>query len=490
MHGEPIRMLEVNAEQKTNSHNNSHAAQIVDPAIAAARTRIIKLVRTWSQPKERYADLRSRVRTPSARELVFSIYHAITDHEQKTGSRVRQRHIRSGLKFTEALERFIGDFLRAKADTTAPALVYRSVGKSSFTHDPVKYDMFVRALDGLRALELVGHRKGQTRYRKSEFDPGEFVSTSLPGRAARSWATGKLLRLAAEYGIDSSNIGEHFALEPPKHPLVLRDYATGRGRNREQGRIVKYKRTPETERLEADIRELNDFLARFDLRGGTHYGYTRVFNNLSWKAGGRLYSPGERSYQQMPEAERLKMTINGKSVAEIDIKASQLTIYHAMVEEPLEGSSDPYAHAGIERQIAKQWVVASFGNGKPITRWPSKMIEDYKKDTGNNLSKLAKAKDVARKMLDAFPALQRLEDHSNLWADLQYREAEAVIGTMLILMREHRVPSLSMHDGIIVPRSKADLAKAVLTREFLRVVGVEPMVTVESAEEERKLRVG
>jgi hypothetical protein len=53
------------------------------------------------------------------------------------------------------------------------------------------------------------------------------------------------------------------------------------------------------------------------------------------------------------------MTINGKPVAEIDIKASQLTIYHAMVEEPLEGSSDPYAHAGIERQIAKQWVVAS-----------------------------------------------------------------------------------------------------------------------------------
>jgi hypothetical protein len=50
---------------------------------------------------------------------------------------------------------------------------------------------------------------------------------------------------------------------------------------------------------------------------------------------------------------------------------------------------------------------------------------------------------------------------------------------MLILMREHRVPSLSMHDGIIVPRSKADLAKGILMREFRRVVGVEPMLTVE-----------
>lgn len=478
-------MLELNAKNKTETH----AVQTDDADKAAIQTKIIKLVRLWSQPKERYADLRSRVRTAAARDLLFNIYDSITDHERKIGSRIRKRQIRSGLKFTDALERFIGDLLRAKSGTTAPALVYRPVGKSSFTHDPVKYDMFVRALDGLRALELVGHRKGRTRYRKADFGPDAVVSVTMSGRAARFWATGKLLRLAADYGIDSGNVGEHFAIEPPKHPLVLRDYATGRGRNREKGRIVKYKHTPETERLEADIRELNEFLARFDLTGGTHYGYTRVFNNLSWKKGGRLYSHGEHSYQQMPETERLKMTINGEPVAEIDIKASQLTIYHAMVEEPLEGSSDPYVRAGIERQIAKQWVVASFGNGKPITRWPSKMIEDYKKETSKELGKVAKAKDVAGKMLDTFPALKKLEDHSDLWADLQYREAEAVIGTMLILMRTHSIPSLSMHDGIIVPRSKADLAKAVLTREFLRIVGVEPMVTVEFAEEERKPRI-
>ena len=65
------------------------------------------------------------------------------------------------------------------------------------------------------------------------------------------------------------------------------------------------------------------------LTGGEHEGYIRVFNNNSWKAGGRLYSVGGRqSYQQMHETERHKMTINDEPVAEIDIKASQLTIYH------------------------------------------------------------------------------------------------------------------------------------------------------------------
>ena len=46
------------------------------------------------------------------------------------------------------------------------------------------------------------------------------------------------------------------------------------------------------------------------------------------------------------------MTINGEPVAEIDIKASFLTIYHAMVGEPLEGTSDPYARAKVDRSIA------------------------------------------------------------------------------------------------------------------------------------------
>jgi hypothetical protein len=261
---------------------------------------------------------------------------------------------------------------------------------------------------------------------------------------------------------------------------VLRDFASGRGRDREKGRIIRnYKRTPETERLEADVLELNEFLARFTLTGGTHYGYTRVFTNHSWKAGGRLSSGGECSYQQMSEPERLEMTINGAPVAEIDIKASQLTIYHAMVGQPLEGSSDPYVLAGIDREIAKRWTVASFGNTKPLTRWPPEMAVKYKKETGKDLGKQAKARHVSRRMLEVFPALRKLENYSHIWADLQFREAEAVIGTMLILMREHGVPSYSMHDGIIVPMSKARLARDVLMREFRSVIGVEPTLTVE-----------
>ena len=148
----------------------------------------------------------------------------------------------------------------------------------------MNYDVFMGVLKGLKALELVGHEQGRTRFRKI---PEWGISATLPGRASRFWATAKLVEFAEHRGIRLDNIGDHFQPEPPHNPLVLRDYATGKGANRERGQIVKnYRRTTHTKRLAADIRELNEFLAGCDITGGEHHGYTRNFNNNSWRKGG------------------------------------------------------------------------------------------------------------------------------------------------------------------------------------------------------------
>ena len=462
------------------SHTRPQATRKSDETtlLAQERTRIVRLIAARAQERQdRYADLRSRCRSSAASELVFQVYRDISDWEQKNGKRIRRRRAKSGVPFVDALRRFVGDLLRARTGKTSTGRIYRSTGKSSFKDDPVKYDVFMRVLESLKALALVGHRKGQTRSIEIAFSPGNY--STIPGRAARFWPTPKLLKLAGEYGIRDDNVLDHFGSEPPRDPLVLRDHGTGRGRNKERGRVIKdYPRTPHTKRLEADVRELNEFLSRVVITGGRHEGYTRNFNLRSWKKGGRLSSAGQNSYQQLPE-QRYKMTINGEPVVEIDIKASHLTIYHAKLGTPLDGASDPYLRAGVDRSIAKQWMIISFGNSRPATRWPAKTIEDYKKDTGKDLRKVAKASDVGRKMLTAFPALRKLENCSDIWADLQFIESEAVISTMLVLMHKHGVPSLSMHDGIIVPKSKAELAKRVLSQQYRHFVGVRPMLTVE-----------
>jgi hypothetical protein len=270
-------MIELDAPETTNT--SDAGADFTDEQrtapIPTERAKVIQLIAARAPDTlDRYAELRSRSRTPAATELIARVCTDIEQHEQTVGNRVRRRRDRSSAKFSEALERLVGDLLRARAGTNATGRIFRAFGKTSFSDAPVKYDMFTTALDGLKALGLAGHRKGQTRYRETGFD----ARVTVAGRAARFWATPNLVKLAEDHGIHSGNVGEHFAPEPPTNPLVLKDFATGRGRYREGGPVIKYERTPETERLERDIRELNEFLACFDLTGGRHEGYVRIFN--------------------------------------------------------------------------------------------------------------------------------------------------------------------------------------------------------------------
>jgi hypothetical protein len=68
-----------------------------------------------------------------------------------------------------------------------------------------------------------------------------------------------------------------------------------------------------------EVKDLNKFIDGFELRGGIHRGYMRVFNNgdhrkFDWNMGGRLYSYGEFNYQQLDRTQRLRMTINSEPV--------------------------------------------------------------------------------------------------------------------------------------------------------------------------------
>ena len=49
---------------------------------------------------------------------------------------------------------------------------------------------------------------------------------------------------------------------------------------------------------------------------------------------------------------------------------------------------------------------------------------------------------------------------------------------MLKLMRDHEVPSLSVHDSLIVPVSKAEVAKTVLRETFRSNLDVTPQLKI------------
>ena len=174
------------------------------------------------EPEDRYAALLSRCHSSEAEGLIHQVFGELAHWRRiSSGKRVRQFRSKRGQAYHEAIERFVGDLLRARADNSASGLIFHALGKTSFDDDPVNYDVFAGVLKGLKALELVGHEMGRTRFRKV---PEWGVSATLPGRASRFWATAKLIEFAEHRGIRLDNIGDHFQPEPPHNPLVLRDY--------------------------------------------------------------------------------------------------------------------------------------------------------------------------------------------------------------------------------------------------------------------------
>jgi hypothetical protein len=425
-----------------------------------------------------YASLRAHPTSEEAEVLVKTLATMVQDHALATGTRKNKRKNTAG-KLDYAVGAFLADLLRAYGDDepTPNPWVYRSMHAKSFTGASVKYRTFASLVDELKQLGFLQHVDGH------EVDPedrGKF--------AARFRATPALLSFCREREVEPVKVLDHFEFEYdlPKDVLELR--ATKQGdywvKTKPAGKPMEFERDGITRAIEDNVRELNEFFAKHKLRGGSHHGYVCIYHNgddprFFWNMGGRLYSQHfADSYQVMSGEKRLKMTIDGEAVAEIDIRASYLTIFLSMrgVQLPV---GDPYELPGLgpeHRDAVKQWMVATFGNSKPIVRWPLRMLKDQPE------LKKHRVADITKAALARYPALetvgQPLSHSTHGWAGLMWHEANVMSSTMRKLMRNHQVPSLSVHDSLIVPVSKAEEAYMVLRETFRSNLDVTPQLKI------------
>jgi len=83
--------------------------------------------------------------------------------------------------------------------------------------------------------------------------------------------------------------------------------------------------------------------------------------------------------------------------------------------------------------------------------------------------------------VEKFPVLENWGKRRESWAELMYLESAAVVATMLRLKREYQVPSLSVHDRLIVPLSKQEVAERVLSEEYTKVTKARPKLKTSTA---------
>ncbi|WP_027581621.1 hypothetical protein [Bradyrhizobium sp. Ai1a-2] len=413
-----------------------------------------------------YASLRAHPISAEAKALVSTLARMLDDHALATGARKNKRN-NTAEKLDYAVGAFLADLLRGYGDSEPEPnpWVYRSMHAKSFTGASVSYRTFSRLVDVLMQLGFIQHVDG---HKVSNEDRGKF--------GARFRATPALLAFCRDRSVDPASVHDHFEFEYDLPTEVVELRATKKGqywvKTKPVGAPMQFERAGVVTLIEDQVKELNEFFAQQKLRGGSHHGYVRVYNNgdnprFHWNMGGRLYSQHfTDSYQVMSSDERLKMTINGEPVAEIDIRASYLTIFLSLNGIQLP-ESDPYDLPGlgpVHRDAVKQWMVATFGNSKPIKRWPPRMLQKMPELSQYKPSTIMEA------ALTKYPALaswgQPLRAVTYGWADLMWIESNVMLFTMLELKRKHQIPSLSVHDSLIVPAHGAEAAQAVLREKF------------------------
>ena len=90
---------------------------------------------------------------------------------------------------------------------------------------------------------------------------------------------------------------------------------------------------------------------------------------------------------------------------------------------------------------------------------------------------------VREKTLDRHPLLGQwgtklAPNVPRSYGHLMFSESRVVISTMLRLAREHNIPAAPVHDSLIVPRSKEEVAERVLNEQFIKIIGVKPTLKI------------
>ena len=158
------------------------------------------------------------------------------------------------------------------------------------------------------------------------------------------------------------------------------------------------------------------------------------------------------------------------------MRASHLSILHALNGATLDAEGDPYEIPGIERDVVKGIFAAACGMGKMPRRWPVEFSEKYAKSTGKKPSEVYVLKDVVAALEARHPILNSLKPGELDWARLQFEESECFMAAMLELARLFDVATLPIHDSIVVAAREKELALETLKLAYERRLGFRPVV--------------
>ena len=213
----------------------------------------------------------------------------------------------------------------------------------------------------------------------------------------------------------------------------------------------------------------------------------RTFSDSELTKGGRLYGP----WTSMRKEERLKCTIGGKPVAEVDVSGMFLTLlcsitgdvpFTTRFEDPYQL---PHHFKNIDRSEVKAVINSAIGGGTPKQYQPTKMIK------GEGISQ-ERLKEIRSAIIPAYKCLQSLDKAEMYSETLVMHEVEI----MMRLVERLQKPIFILHDCLICQQDDAlDVGKE-LQKQYVSYclekgwTPIEPAFSIEMEGKEKQLISG
>ena len=346
--------------------------------------------------------------------------------------------------------------------------------KGQYNRTGVSYTNLTQAVEALEAISYVRHKKG-FQDRKS--------GTS---RRSRLRAEGQLRAMFDQLDATAADL-----LTQEREPLVLKDadkqpttYDDTQNVRAMRRRLDKINtllgRIEVTLDLASeDLRELakemededgDEEITSYDTSNRTLY---RVFNNASWKLGGRFYG---HFVQSVPSELRGGVRINGEETCELDYSGLHINMLYHQAEEPMP-EGDVYAVYDLPgkptpkvfRNEMLKGVLQRLLNAETRKQAIRSIVWEVKRKTGD--------KNYDENFASAM--LSRFEDRhrpiaqyfcSGIGLQLQYQDA-LMAEHILMALHADGVPCIPIHDSFIVQAKYEDKLHDLMVEAAEKVVG-------------------
>ncbi len=409
-------------------------------------------------------------RSEKAKAIVADVTNQLQNYEKHRRPRKRARKPTDQAIFEETVSAVVCDLIHSYlSDPTRKVFVglsNRSLGrKSRYRPSSALGKKLSALLESLSAPEMafVEMVKGS---RVQEWD--DEIGVRYERKRTTLWTGPRLISRIEEHELDFDDLGQSEFEEiiilkaEKKHP-------------KDNGQLMEYEDTPDTIRFRDELRAINMWLAEAGIELDRDAAEAlidtkdrrlrRIFNNGSFKRGGRLFGG---FWQHLKKAKRRQdLVINGETAVELDYGQMALRLAYGMAGAvPPDG--DLYCVPGLEpyRDGVKKVINAALQADKEQRRMPMGTRCEFPYDIEYKHAMMA---------ISSFHAPMSHLFYQGVGMELMFRESEVLIALLLALKDKGEI-ALPIHDAVLVPLSSARSAQATMETVFKDKAGVDAVV--------------